>query len=71
MTLGLAAVDEQGFGFIANVYIPETPRFAGVALMTSESLTGLVAAHELAHLLLGNSDHAESGLCRGSGRSGT
>ena len=64
MTLGLAAVDEQGFGFIANVYIPEKSRFAGVTLMPSETLAGLVAAHELAHLMLGNADHTESGLMR-------
>jgi len=62
MGLGLAAVDEQGFGFIANVYVPEKSRFAGITLMPSESLAGLVAAHELAHLLLGNADHTESGL---------
>ena len=62
--LGFAAVDERGYGVTANVYVHGVGRLGGVELMPSEQLAGLVAAHELAHLLLGRSDHAPSGLMR-------
>lgn len=60
--LGFAVQDRHGAGVLASVYIDRVGRLSRAARMPPTDLAGLIAAHELGHLLLESSRHAEVGI---------
>ena len=62
LTLGFAALDEAGTGVMATVYLDRVRRLGQASMVASGWLTGLVAAHELGHLLLGTAGHGDHGV---------
>src|SRR5215831_14641133 len=65
-TLGFSYVDTaQKSGTLATVFADRVETLARVAGANESQLLGRVMAHEIAHLLLGNREHAKAGLMRG------
>jgi len=62
LTLGFAVLDEAGAGVMATVYLDRVVRLGHASMVAPGWLTGLVAAHELGHLLLGTANHADRGV---------
>lgn len=63
--LGEAMVDTAtGTGVLATVFVDRVEQFAARARADVESTLGRVMAHEIGHLLLGTTDHADVGLMR-------
>lgn len=60
--LGFAALDDRGRGVIATVYVDRVGRLGRTSAVSPPWLVGLVASHELAHLLLGTAEHATRGV---------
>lgn len=64
-TLGEALVDTAtGTGVLATVFVDRIELFAARARADVESMLGRVVAHEIGHLLLGTTGHAQTGLMR-------
>jgi len=64
--LGFSYVDtERRSGTLATVFGDRVESLARVAGTNESQLLGRVMAHEIAHLLLGNREHAKVGLMRG------
>ena len=61
-TLGFAVLDAAGTGVMASVYLDRVERLGRASSVEPGWLTGLVAAHELGHLLLGSTDHGDHGV---------
>ena len=61
-TLGFAVLDEAGAGVMASVYLDRVERLGWASSVEPGWLTGLVAAHELGHLLLGTAGHGDHGV---------
>lgn len=65
-SLGFAYVDTvQKGGTLATVFVDRVQWLARAASFSEGELLGRAIAHEIAHLLLGTSDHAFVGLMRG------
>ena len=62
LTLGFAVLNEDGAGVMASVYLDRVRRLGRASSVAPGWLTGLVAAHELGHLLLGTAGHGDHGL---------
>jgi hypothetical protein len=63
-TLGLSYLGEDGIGCHADVFYAGIAPIAQEAHLSSETILGLVFAHELGHLLLGTNSHSASGIMR-------
>ena len=61
--LGAAYVDETG-GKYATIYYGAIREFATLGSASRGQLLGVVAAHEIGHLLLGRGPHAQRGIMR-------
>ena len=57
-------LDDAGAGVLATVYLDRVWRLGRRSSMAPEWVAGLVATHELGHLLLGTSGHAARGVMR-------
>ena len=64
LALGFAVLDEVGAGVMASVYLGRVRRLGRVSSVAPGWLSGLVAAHELGHLLLGTAGHGDHGVMR-------
>src|SRR5215471_950697 len=65
-SLGFSYVDvEQRRGTLATVFADRIHALAQASGVADADLLGRAIAHEIAHLLLGTRDHAETGLMRG------
>jgi hypothetical protein len=62
--LGTAMVQPGGPNVLATVYTPALVDRAAATHIPVTTIVGRVAAHEIAHLLLGTSSHSSSGLMR-------
>ena len=62
--LGTAMVQRDGPSVLATVYTPSLVERAGATHVPVTTILGRVAAHEIAHLLLGTPSHSSSGLMR-------
>jgi hypothetical protein len=62
--LGTAMVQPGGPNVLATVYTPALVERAVATRMPVTTIVGRVAAHELAHLLLGTPAHSATGLMR-------
>ncbi len=62
LALGFAVLDEVGAGVMASVYLCRVRRLGRASSVAPGWLAGLVAAHELGHLLLGTAGHGDHGL---------
>jgi hypothetical protein len=64
-SLGSAMVDlAERRGVLATVYVDRVHAVAGRSHVNPATLLGRAVAHEIGHLLLGTSRHAEAGLMR-------
>jgi hypothetical protein len=64
-SLGFAFVDvEQHAGSLATIFMDRVERLARMSGIEQGTLLGRAMAHEVSHLLLGTSRHAETGLMR-------
>jgi len=63
-TLGLSYLGKDGIGCHADVFYAGIAPIAQEAHLSPETILGLVFAHELGHLLLGDSSHSASGIMR-------
>lgn len=64
-SLGFSFVDPAGqAGTLATIYQDRVRTLAAASRVDEGQLLGRVIAHEIGHLLLGTSAHAESGLMR-------
>jgi|KBSMisStaDraftv2_1062788.scaffolds.fasta_scaffold00383_6 hypothetical protein len=64
--LGFSYIDvEQRSGTLATVFADRVRALARLGDVDEGELLGRAMAHEIAHLLLGTRDHAETGLLRG------
>jgi len=65
MPLGDSLIDRQQHrGVLATIYWERVLWLAREGAVDAARLTGLAVAHEIAHLLMGNSRHASGGLMR-------
>ena len=65
-TLGDAVVDTTtGRGSLGTVYVSRVQSLARATHTSHSELLGRVIAHEVGHLLLGRTEHPDSGLMRG------
>lgn len=64
--LGVAYLAEDGVGFQADVFCERVMQIQYESQVDPAILLGIVAAHELGHLLLGTSSHSLGGLMRHS-----
>ncbi len=63
--LGYAWIDaSEGAGTMATVFVDRVESLAQAARIDPRTLLGRTVAHELGHLLLGTTGHAERGLMR-------
>jgi hypothetical protein len=62
--LGTAMVQPGGPNVLATVYTPALIERAAATHVPATTIVGRVAAHEIAHLLLGTSSHSSTGLMR-------
>jgi hypothetical protein len=70
-SLGFSLVDvELGSGTLATVFADRVADLARLAGTDAGRLFGRAIAHEIAHLLLGTTRHADSGLMRGTWTTG-
>lgn len=63
-TLGLSYLGKDGIGCHADVFYAAIAPIEQQAHLSSETILGLVIAHELGHLLLGSDSHSASGIMR-------
>jgi hypothetical protein len=69
-SLGFAAVDvDQKAGTLATIYVDRVDTFAYCAGVDKGTLLGRAIAHEIGHLMLGTTTHAEHGLMRATWKS--
>jgi hypothetical protein len=64
--LGVSYLAEDGVGFQADVFCDRVTELQSESQVDPTILLGVVAAHELGHLLLGTSSHSPTGLMRGN-----
>lgn len=65
LPLGDSLIDhDRGFGVLATIYYERVEWFAAAAKVPMPPVLSHAMAHEIAHLLIGSSKHAESGLMR-------
>jgi hypothetical protein len=63
LTLGSSLVDTRArTGSFATIYVNRVERLASGTGISADVLLGRALAHELGHLLLGSSEHANAGL---------
>lgn len=62
--LGTAMVQPNGPNVMATVYTPALIERAMASHVPVSTIVGRVAAHEIAHLLLGSNSHSTTGLMR-------
>ena len=55
----------DGFPTQAYIFMDRVVHFAASAKMSQSNLLGMVAAHEIGHLLLGSNSHSAAGIMRG------
>ena len=68
-SLGCAAVDvEQKAGTLATIYVDRVDTLAFRAGADRATLLGRAIAHEIGHLILGTTTHADAGLMRATWR---
>jgi len=63
-TLGLSFLDTNGIGGHADVFFAGIGPIEQEAHLRTETVLGLVMAHEVGHLLLGSKSHSASGIMR-------
>ena len=65
LPLGDSLIDRQlGLGVLATIYYERVEWLARDALVRTQLVLARAMAHEIAHLLIGSSEHAERGLMR-------
>jgi hypothetical protein len=64
--LGVAYLSENGEGVYCDVFIEPMQELQRMDAVTLDAVLGHVAAHEIAHLLLGMHSHSGNGLMRAS-----
>jgi hypothetical protein len=65
LPLGDSLIDhDRGLGVLATIYYERVEWFAGAAKVALPPVLAHAIAHEIAHLIIGSSEHAESGLMR-------
>jgi hypothetical protein len=64
VALGVSYLAEDGVGFQADVFCDRVMQLQSESGVDPAILLGIVAAHELGHLLLGTSSHSPGGLMR-------
>jgi hypothetical protein len=62
--LGVAYLADDGKGVYCDVFLEPMEELQQIYAVSLDSLLGHVAAHEIAHLLLGRHSHTASGLMR-------
>ena len=61
---GVSFLDDEGNGCYSDVFLEPAQELHEKLHMSLATLLGNVAAHEIAHLLLGTNSHAKSGIMR-------
>lgn len=64
-TFGVSYLGADGKGCYSNVFAEQAETLHAASGASIESVLGLVAAHEVAHLLLGTNSHSAAGIMRG------
>jgi hypothetical protein len=65
LPLGDSLIDRRlGLGVLATIYYERVEWLARDSLVTTQVVLARAVAHEIAHLLIGSSEHAERGLMR-------
>jgi hypothetical protein len=63
-TFGVSYLSAKGEGVYSQIFVEPVEQLHGTTAMSMSTLLGHVAAHELAHLLLGTNSHSVDGLMR-------
>jgi hypothetical protein len=63
-TFGISYLSSSGEGVYSQIFVEPVELLHGTTAMSISDLLGHVAAHELAHLLLGTNSHSADGLMR-------
>jgi len=62
--LGISYLSAEGIGCYSEVFVEPAENLSKTFRVTTASLLGHAAAHELAHLLLGTNSHTATGIMR-------
>jgi hypothetical protein len=61
---GMARLDDDGNGYLADVYTAATRLIEGASFSDRAAVLGHLMAHELGHLLLASPTHSSKGIMR-------